>query len=48
MGASQTALSRTLRHLEEQLGVQLLTRSTRSLSPTEAGERLIGSIGPYF
>lgn len=48
LGTSQPALSRTLRRLEEQLGVQLLTRSTRSVSPTEAGERLIGSIGPHF
>ena len=48
LGTSQPALSRTLRRLENQLGVQLLTRSTRSVSPTEAGERLIGSIGPHF
>jgi len=48
LGTSQPALSRTLRRLEEQLGVQLLTRSTRSVSPTEAGERLLGSIGPHF
>lgn len=48
LGTSQPALSRTLRRLEEQLGVQLLTRSTRSVSPTEAGERLLGSIAPHF
>ncbi|WNZ80976.1 LysR family transcriptional regulator [Pseudomonas sp. P105] len=48
LGTSQPALSRTLRRLEEQLGVQLLTRSTRSVSPTDAGERLIGSISPHF
>ncbi|KPZ14612.1 LysR family transcriptional regulator [Pseudomonas syringae group genomosp. 3] len=48
LGTSQPALSRTMRNLEKQLGVQLLRRSTRSVSPTEAGERLIGTIGPHF
>jgi DNA-binding transcriptional LysR family regulator len=48
LGTSQPALSRTMRRLEEQLGVRLLTRSTRSVSPTEAGERLIASIAPHF
>jgi DNA-binding transcriptional LysR family regulator len=46
LGVSQSALSHTLRALEEQLGVRLLTRTTRSVSPTEAGERLVRSIGP--
>ncbi|MCU1724760.1 LysR family transcriptional regulator [Pseudomonas sp. 5P_5.1_Bac1] len=48
LGTSQPALSRTMRRLEEQLGVRLLTRSTRSVSPTEAGERLISAIAPHF
>ena len=43
---SQSALSYTIRTLEERLGVRLLTRTTRSVSLTEAGERLLGSIGP--
>lgn len=46
LGVSQSALSHTLRALEERLGVRLLTRTTRSVSPTEAGERLARSIGP--
>ena len=48
MGISQPALSRTIRKLETRLGVQLLTRSTRSVAPTEAGERLMTTIGPHF
>jgi DNA-binding transcriptional LysR family regulator len=48
MGISQPALSRTIRKLEARLGVQLLTRSTRSVAPTDAGERLIETIGPHF
>ena len=43
---SQSALSYTIRTLEERLGLRLLTRTTRSVSLTEAGERLLGSIGP--
>lgn len=46
LGTSQSALSHTIRALEARLGVRLLTRTTRSVSPTEAGERLIGSVGP--
>lgn len=46
IGASQSSLSRTIRRLEERLGVRLLTRTTRSVSPTEAGERLLERIGP--
>ena len=46
LGVSQSALSHTVRALEERLGVRLLTRTTRSVSPTEAGERLMRSIGP--
>jgi DNA-binding transcriptional LysR family regulator len=48
LGTSQSALSHTIRGLEARLGVRLLTRTTRSVSPTEAGERLIGSVGPRF
>ncbi|MBY5519373.1 LysR family transcriptional regulator [Rhizobium leguminosarum] len=46
LGVSQSALSHTIRGLEERLGLRLLTRTTRSVSPTEAGERLLLSIGP--
>src|SRR6266498_2105248 len=48
LGVSQSALSHTIRELEERLGVRLLTRTTRSVSPTEAGERLLRAIGPRF
>lgn len=46
LGVSQSALSHTIRGLEERLGIRLLTRTTRAVSPTEAGERLLNSIGP--
>lgn len=48
LGVSQSALSHTIRGLEERLGLRLLSRTTRSVSPTEAGERLVQSIGPRF
>ncbi len=48
LGVSQSALSHTIRELEERLGVRLLTRTTRSVAPTEAGERLLRNIGPRF
>jgi DNA-binding transcriptional LysR family regulator len=48
LGVSQSALSHTIRKLEERLGVRLLTRTTRSVSPTAAGERLLRTIGPRF
>lgn len=48
MGVSPSALSHTIRSLEEQVGVRLLTRTTRSVAPTQAGERLLGTIGPRF
>jgi DNA-binding transcriptional LysR family regulator len=48
LGVSQSALSYTIRTLEARLGLRLLTRTTRSVSLTEAGERLLGSIGPRF
>jgi DNA-binding transcriptional LysR family regulator len=48
LGVSQSALSHTVRGLEERLGIRLLTRTTRSVSPTEAGERLLQNVGPRF
>jgi DNA-binding transcriptional LysR family regulator len=45
---SQSALSQTIRQLETRLGVRLLTRTTRSVSPTEAGERLLRTVEPRF
>jgi len=48
LGVSPSALSHTMRGLEERLGVRLLTRTTRSVSPTEAGERLLRTVGPRF
>jgi len=48
LGVSQSALSHTIRALEARLGVRLLTRTTRSVSPTEAGERLLHTLGPRF
>src|SRR5882724_11840905 len=46
VGVSQSALSHTIRGLEARLGIRLLTRTTRSVSPTEAGERLLHTLGP--
>jgi DNA-binding transcriptional LysR family regulator len=46
LGVSQSALSHTVRGLEERLGVRLLTRTTRSVAPTQAGERLLRTAGP--
>lgn len=46
LGVSQSALSHTVRDLEKRLGVRLLTRTTRSVAPTEAGERLLQTVGP--
>jgi len=48
LGVSQSALSHTVRGLEERLGVRLLTRTTRSVAPTDAGERLLNTLGPRF
>jgi len=48
LGVSQSALSHTIRSLEARLGLRLLTRTTRSVAPTEAGERLVTNIGPRF
>jgi DNA-binding transcriptional LysR family regulator len=48
MGVSPSALSHTIRKLEERLGVRLLTRTSRSVSPTQAGQRLLERVGPHF
>ncbi|WP_092183875.1 LysR family transcriptional regulator [Devosia sp. YR412] len=48
LGLSQSALSHALSRLEKRLGVRLLTRSTRSVSATEAGERLLTTVEPRF
>ncbi|OCA55373.1 LysR family transcriptional regulator [Photorhabdus namnaonensis] len=48
MGVTPSALSHTIKALEERLGVRLLTRTTRNVAPTEAGERLLHSISPLF
>jgi DNA-binding transcriptional LysR family regulator len=46
LGTSQSSLSHTVRRLETRLGVRLLTRTTRSVAPTEAGERLLATLRP--
>lgn len=48
LGVSPSALSYTIRGLETRLGLRLLTRTTRSVAPTEAGERLLRTVGPRF
>lgn len=48
LGISQSALSQSMRNLEERLGIRLLARTTRSVAPTEAGERLLATISPKF
>jgi DNA-binding transcriptional LysR family regulator len=48
LGVSQSALSHKMRELEERLGLRLLTRTTRSVSATQAGERLYHCVGPRF
>ncbi|MEO7221998.1 MAG: LysR family transcriptional regulator [Devosia sp.] len=48
LGVSQSALSHTIRRLETSLGLRLLARSTRSVSPTDAGQRLLDTVGPRF
>ncbi|MDB5824309.1 MAG: transcriptional regulator, LysR family [Herminiimonas sp.] len=48
LGVSQSALSHTIRGLEEKLGIRLLTRTTRGVSATEAGVRLLADISPYY
>jgi DNA-binding transcriptional LysR family regulator len=48
LNVSQSALSHTIRALEARLGLRLLARTTRSVAPTEAGERLLNAIAPRF
>jgi len=48
LGVSQSALSQTVKGLEARLGMRLLTRTTRSVAPTEAGERLLSTVAPRF
>ena len=48
LGISQSALSHSIRRLEERMGLRLLTRTTRSVSTTQAGDRLAASLGPRF
>jgi DNA-binding transcriptional LysR family regulator len=48
LGVSQSALSQTIKGLEERLKLRLLTRTTRSVAPTEAGVRLLETIAPRF
>ncbi|MBO9126799.1 MULTISPECIES: LysR family transcriptional regulator [unclassified Rhizobium] len=48
LGTSQSSLSHTVRRLEERMGVRLLTRTTRNVSPTEAGEQLVETLRPAF
>ncbi len=48
LGVSQSALSQTVRGLEARLGLRLLTRTTRSVATTEAGERLLRAAGPHL
>ncbi|KGT74724.1 LysR family transcriptional regulator [Bradyrhizobium japonicum] len=48
LGMSQSALSQIVRALEERLGVRLLSRTTRNVAPTQAGEKLFRSIAPKF
>lgn len=48
LGVSPSALSHTMRRLEASIGVRLLTRTTRSVGITDAGERLLGTVAPHF
>ena len=48
LGVSQSALSHAISGLEARLGLRLLTRTTRSVSPTEAGEGLVLTVAPQF
>lgn len=48
LGTSQSAVSQTVRRLETRLGVRLLTRTTRSVAPTQAGEQLLANLRPVF
>lgn len=48
LGVTPSALSHSMKGLEERLGIRLLSRTTRSVSPTEAGQRLVKAVGPHF
>ena len=48
LGMTPSALSHAVRNLEDRLGLRLLNRTTRNVAPTEAGARLIASLGPLF
>ncbi len=48
LGTSQSSLSHTVRRLEERMGLRLLTRTTRNVSPTDAGEQLLETLRPAF
>ena len=48
LNTSQSSLSHTVKRLEERLDIRLLTRTTRSVSPTDAGEQLAGTLRPAF
>lgn len=48
LGVSQSALSHTIRSMEQRMGLRLLTRTTRSVSPTEPGLRLLQTVAPRF
>lgn len=48
LGLSQSAVSQIVRRLEERLGLRLLARTTRSVAPTESGERLVATLAPML
>src|SRR6516164_8956959 len=48
LGVSQSALSQTIRSFEAQLGIRLLARTTRSVAPTQTGDRLLQTVAPRF
>ena len=48
LGMAQSALSQIVRRTEERLGIRLLARTTRSVAPTDAGERLLSALGPML
>jgi len=48
LGVSQSALSHTIRALEERMGIRLLSRTTRSVVPTDAGDRLLETVGSHL
>lgn len=48
LGVTPSALSHAIKAMEERLGLRLLSRTTRNVAPTEAGQRLLNSIGPHF